>query len=508
VIASGRLEQLWEQVEARWKGQPSMQWYDPDTRSSYTVELDRPYWDEVTLQIAEAVRTHQPVARLTFPSYLAGQFHRPSDMTDWLADLRGRFSVVAQELADAGLAAEGRADTEKRAKQHQRRARSLLRTMSPQRLHAAFGAYRKWVESSYVELDGKQSSTGGTKVRLIDFIRNHTDDIPLTDLDTHRIDAILDTIGRRPVSKRTGKPIARKSATNTIKEIRQFVRWLHRSPEWDWTRPLDYEVRPVRVITTPEERGGRVHQVKTYTVGELRLLWQYANPTERLMIALGLNCGFGRAEVATLELDEVRLHTPNPVLRVGDQKSPTEADESWIMRGRHKTGVFGIWRLWPLTVRAVEWWLSMRPKTDITNLLVTRKGESFAKRTSGGRQNGRVTNIWKALTDRVRKDHPEFSVLSFGKLRKTGATLVRLHGGGEAASLYLAHGVAYQGDDLLEVYSNRPFSTLFSTLAVVNEQLALVWEGVADPFPAALPMGGPNLQGGLFGASWNCMTPR
>jgi hypothetical protein len=143
VVAAGRLEQLWEQVEARWKEQPSMQWYDPDTKSLYTVELDRPYWDEVTLQIAEAVRTHEPVARLAAPSYLAGYFHRPSDVTDWLADLRERFPVVALELADAGLAAEGRADTEKRARRHQRRAKALLRTTSPQRLHAAIDAYRR-----------------------------------------------------------------------------------------------------------------------------------------------------------------------------------------------------------------------------------------------------------------------------------------------------------------------------------------------------------------------------
>jgi hypothetical protein len=115
VVAAGRLERLWEQVEARWRGRPSMQWYDPDAKSLHTVELDWPYWDEITLQIADAVRTHQPVARLVVPPHLDGYFNRPSDVTRWLADLRGRFPVVALELADAGLAYAGRADAELRA---------------------------------------------------------------------------------------------------------------------------------------------------------------------------------------------------------------------------------------------------------------------------------------------------------------------------------------------------------------------------------------------------------
>jgi hypothetical protein len=252
-----------------------MQWYEPDAKSLYTVELDRPYWDEVTLQIAEAVRTHEPVARLAVPSYLSGHFHRPSDVTDWLADLRERFPVVALELADASLAADGRADTEQRARRYQRRAKSLLRTISPQRLYPALEAYRRWVETKYVELDGRQSQWAGAKLRQIGFVLASTPDMSLSDFYTPQIDTLLDTIRRRPPSKRTGRPIAVKTANNLVYEVRQFVRWLHRSPEWDWTKPLDYEVMLVRVVTTPAERAGRVHQVKTYTVGELRLLWRY-----------------------------------------------------------------------------------------------------------------------------------------------------------------------------------------------------------------------------------------
>jgi hypothetical protein len=131
-------------------------------------------------------------------------------------------------------------------------------------------------------------------------------------------------------------------------------------------------------------------------------------------------------------------------------------------------------------------------------MLVTRRGDSFAKPTTGGRQNSRVANVWKSLTERVKKDLTDFPVLSYGKLRKTGANLVRRHRGGEVASMYLSHGVAFQGDDLLEDYSNRPFLTLFSALDVVNEQLAPVWADVADPFPATVLRGGPNITRGTI----------
>jgi hypothetical protein len=66
-----------------------------------------------------------------------------------------------------------------------------------------------------------------------------------------------------------------------------------------------------------------------------------------LLLLLALNCGFGRAELASLELGEVLLHCPHPRPReVGLDPAGTG---SWVLRVRHKSGVYGEWKLWPDT---------------------------------------------------------------------------------------------------------------------------------------------------------------
>src|ERR1019366_3394656 len=54
-----RLEQLWTCIERRYEVDSLLRWWDRDRQTLWDVELDRPYWDAVTLEIAEAIRTGQ-----------------------------------------------------------------------------------------------------------------------------------------------------------------------------------------------------------------------------------------------------------------------------------------------------------------------------------------------------------------------------------------------------------------------------------------------------------------
>ena len=95
----------------------------------------------------------------------------------------------------------------------------------------------------------------------------------------------------------------------------------------------------------------RTLQVDTYTVDELATLYQYATGLERLLLLLGLNCGFGQAEIASLQVEEIHL----------EQKHPHYGLEgSWIMRLRPKTGIYGEWKLWDETVQAIRWMMERR----------------------------------------------------------------------------------------------------------------------------------------------------
>ena len=55
-------------------------------------------------------------------------------------------------------------------------------------------------------------------------------------------------------------------------------------------------------LVTPKEQAGAASslQVETYSPDEIKLLYRYATPFERVALLLGLNCGFGAGELATL----------------------------------------------------------------------------------------------------------------------------------------------------------------------------------------------------------------
>ena len=94
----------------------------------------------------------------------------------------------------------------------------------------------------------------------------------------------------------------------------------------------------IPLSSTEKGRAARAVQVETYTPDELRTLWEYAPPFQRLLILLALNCGFGKAEVASLELSEVLLRRHPREREVG---YPGTDDDGWVLRVRHKTGVYG-----------------------------------------------------------------------------------------------------------------------------------------------------------------------
>lgn len=48
-IAANKLELLWETVKEDWKDDPTLVFFDPDTKAKWPVDFDRPYWDDVTL---------------------------------------------------------------------------------------------------------------------------------------------------------------------------------------------------------------------------------------------------------------------------------------------------------------------------------------------------------------------------------------------------------------------------------------------------------------------------
>ena len=355
-----------------------------------------------------------------------------------------------------------------------------------QTLHLAMRDYITNIQQKY------PTQWGGVKVRMTEFLIEHSEISPLGKLGTNEIEAVVERVVTRPASKKTVEPISVAWAKNVIKEFRAFLRWLNKSKTWTWTRPSDYDVVPVRISRTQDERAKLTAiAVQTFTVNELATLWKYALPFERLLLSLGLNCGFGMAEIASLQTQEVLFDQPHPYGAViGLEESDKPAN--WVRRLRGKSEVYGEWKLWTATVRGLRWIGQNRPHDQL--VVTTKTGGTFANPTH---RNNQIANTWNRLIERVRDDQPKFPRRSFGKLRKTAINLVRQAAGEEVASVFASHGQPVH-DELIRVYANPRWAALHAATDQIGQQLATVFDSVKAPFAPGETKGGSNISLGTI----------
>ena len=343
-----------------------------------------------------------------------------------------------------------------------------------QTIHQAIDAYIEWVKKDYRQDENFVSPNGMAKIRMMKTVRRICDDVDIGSLGYDAVEGMFRLLRKRPIAKRSGEKMKPKTAKNIVGELGRFFRWLHRSEEFDWKKPDDFAEINKKVEIAADEV--KVRQVKTYSIDELGLLYEYATPMDRVFLLLALNCGFGVAEMARLRAEEVIVSPnadgaiePNTLIRIV----------------RPKSGVPGEWRLWPHTAKLLAWTLERR-KTQAkyepsARLLLNDNGEQYDKLTKGNNRNQQIPNAWDRLSTRIQEDHSTFPSLSFGKLRKTTGNLVRSVAGDEVASLFLCHGKPVNDDALLDAYTNRPFSRVQEALLSLGSLLQPMFERVGDP---------------------------
>src|SRR5262249_29517320 len=287
-------------------------------------------------------------------------------------------------------------------------------------LHSAIDAYVEYLHCVHRTAENIVSQTGKKQGERAARLKRHHPDFPLYDLTAKKIEEILFYWGQRPVDAKDNR-YSRDTCKNQLILIRAFLRWLHRS-DLPWKLPPDYLFPRIKIEWLSSEVSGEVKK-RTFTLTEVGVLWKNATPLERVFIALGLNCGFGAAEIGTL--------------------AETEINGNFIKRLRHKTKVFGAWWLYPITLSAIAWARKQKEGLGFTSdyLIVSDSGKPYCVATAGN-NNQKIRNSWNRLMKRVRQENPDFPRLSFGKLRKTSASWVRRGGGGELASIFIAHGKA------------------------------------------------------------------
>jgi hypothetical protein len=355
------------------------------------------------------------------------------------------------------------------------------------KLHQAMRDYITWLKEDFFRPQlGRITDNGQTRIRQVNTLLSRHEDISLVDLDYEMAERMFRYWRQRPPKKDSDSPISAKSASHYIGELRRFFAWLHRSDRYSWRKPEDFDDIDVTVDRdVPGEQKRLVH-TPVFTLDELILLNKYATPLERVFLLLGLNCGFGVAEIATLTIGEVHLLQAHSARHQEILNFQSTTRDSFIKRVRRKNRVYGEFLLFEQTVEAIQWLLKRRytqpnPTPDAP-LLLNDRGEMYNKPTKGGNRNQQIPNRFAALRRRIRDDNNEISEHSFGKLRKTAGDLIRRFADGEVSGVFLCHGQPVKTDDLADVYTNRPFGKVFEAIRKVEDYLKPVFEA-AGPTP-------------------------
>jgi hypothetical protein len=371
---------------------------------------------------------------------------------------------------------------------------------SPDRFHEALDRYVEHIRKTELERTSEElrlTAFGNLKAEQAERIKGRQPDRSLSALDFHGCQDLLDYWRNRPPTQpRHGKPsrpMAKKTCENHVAELMRFFRWLHKSKLFAWRKPEDFDDLATKIKDTTEERTGiGFLNVRVFSNDELALLNKYATPLERVLLLLGLNCGFKGAEQGTLRFEHLFLDRPHPVAPMLKEVARWEVgpEDRFILYSRNKSGVYGEFLLWPQTVAGLRWAaarqkrICSRLKIEAPQLLLNDKGIPFFRRTGSNKNQSQIfMNKWAGLIRRIRKDHPDFPGYSFSSLRDTASDRIRHIAGGEVAAVFLCHGEPVKKDNLLDLYTNRPFGEVFKALRRLEEDLKPVFDAApSDPW--------------------------
>ena len=493
-----RLKELWAHLERTHESSKSVL----NSKFEYPPPDGECLWDYESLWIARELAA----GRIQIVVPPAERLH-PSAYVSRIDGLAKKYPMVYFVPEDTEVYREGKAFWQVVIEHEQKKFPLPLANAGPQSsslLHEALDAYIEHIRKTDLEPtpDGPQlTAFGHLKAEQARRIRGRQPDRPLSTLDFQGCQELVDYWRMRPLTQpragKPSKPMEKKSCENQIAELMRFFRWLHKSREFAWRKPDDFDDLDTRVKEIADERTSiGFLKVKVYGLDELAILNRYATPLERLLLLVGLNCGFKGAEQGTLRFEHLFLDRPHPhAAMIGEvARYELRPDDRFLLYSRHKSKVYGEFLLWPQTLDGLRWAVERqkricsRQRIESSQLLLTEQGIPFFRRTESKKNRSQIfSNKWAGLIGRIRKDYPDFPRHSFTTLRDTAANRVRHIAGGEVASVFLLHGEPVKKDNLLDLYTNRPFGVVFNALRQIEEDLRPVFEAAPiDPWESPM----------------------
>jgi integrase len=210
----------------------------------------------------------------------------------------------------------------------------------------------------------------------------------------------------------------------------------------------------------PSQKTLRLHRAewgpKLFTAAEVRKLLDAAGPQLAAMLLLGINCGFGNQDCASLP------------------ESAVDLDRAVIDFPRPKTGIPRRCVLWPETVEALREALAHRPapkKAEHAGLVfVTKYGECWGKDTSDNPISKETSKLLKNLGINGRQG------LGFYTLRHTFRTVADESKDQPAVDFIMGHEVPHMSavyretisDERLRAVATHVRKWLFPTASVLT----------------------------------------
>jgi hypothetical protein len=204
-------------------------------------------------------------------------------------------------------------------------------------LHMAFREYVLWLEDNWHNTATNNiSGWGNTQRRQTNRLSGHHRDLNINELGFEAIDSMIQYWRNRPLKGDGQTQMSVDYCGNMVSQLKRFFDWLHTS-RFAWRKPVDYsEIRTTIRRSVADIQVG-LEQVETFSLDELVLLNRFATPLERIWVLLGLNCGFGMAETASLLVNQNFLFEAHePHLQVLLDYESTDQD-SFIKRVRPKS---------------------------------------------------------------------------------------------------------------------------------------------------------------------------
>lgn len=328
--------------------------------------------------------------------------------------------------------------------------------------------------------------------------------LPLSCVGADELEAVIRALAARPMVthdhylKRqkkdgktpAGKPRLKKMSASYAEDCTNVLKWalnwlagrgFYTKPRnWDEVWKKKVVLNRVELVQQLQDDG---QDVEHFTLDELKRIWvatldaktDYHVGYWRLLILLGMNCGFANEECADLKQDEVKQELD------ADGKLAKDANGLpliWVERYRGKTvkraghGAYGKWRLWRPTILLLDKYRAVANPENYWLL-----SEDQRKLTA----NNSIGQGWRRLTKRagVRE-------LGFKFLRKTFAHFIThdlgfgpIEGKG-ISNMLLSHA----DQSMHRFYAGRPWETICrDAVERLERHLTPMFNATLDDFP-------------------------